>query len=115
MHVFCKFDVNTLSSAVCPSTQEGDFNRNLLWIIPVAVIVGLLILGGIILAIVLLIVCITVRRNSVFLYKNLMFGSIEIWSLPYLSACMYALVTVSNLLFVGSSGVPALQERPGGC
>ena len=49
-----------LISADCPTDEGSDFNENLLWIIPVAVIVGLLILGAIILAIVLLIVCITV-------------------------------------------------------
>ena len=43
----------------CPSTS-GDGIGNLAWIIPVAVILGLLVLGGIILLIVLLIVCINV-------------------------------------------------------
>ena len=49
-----------LISADCPSSGGDGFNENLLWIIPVAVIVGLLILGAIILAIVVLIVNITV-------------------------------------------------------
>ena len=44
--------------------RKSDFNDNLLWIIPVAVIVGLLILGAIILAIVLLIVCVMVSRYT---------------------------------------------------
>ena len=42
---------------VCPATDDIG---NLAWIIPVAVVAGLLVLGGIILLIVLLIVCINV-------------------------------------------------------
>ena len=54
-----------LISADCLSSTG---NEDPLWIIPVAVIVGLLILGAIILAIVLLIFCIMV--NGPTMYKN---------------------------------------------
>ena len=47
----------SLSPLVCPAT---DSIGNLAWIIPVAVVAGLLVLGGIIMLIVVLIVCINV-------------------------------------------------------
>ena len=67
--------VNTLNvmtlliSADSPS--DDGFNENLLWIIPVAVIVGLLILGAIILAIVLLIVCIMVSGPTTYKIRKI--------------------------------------------
>lgn len=83
--------VTLLISAECPASSSRDFNENMLWIIPVTVIVVLLILGAIILAIVLLTVCITVSGliNYMYVtYKITQYGSAVYRGICILKFCM---------------------------